>query len=64
MHLAELVKPFVQADGRLSRQHEGMGMGLAYVHRLLPYLGGDLRYAPNPGGGSRFLVSLPCSAAP
>jgi PAS domain S-box-containing protein len=64
VELAELVKPFTQADSRLDRPHEGMGMGLAYVHRLLPHLGGVLRYVPNPGGGSRFVFSLPCSAAP
>jgi signal transduction histidine kinase len=42
--LNDLVKPLTQGDGRLARSHEGIGMGLAYVHQLLLLLGGTLGY--------------------
>jgi PAS domain S-box-containing protein len=57
--LAKIVKPFTQGDGSLSRHHEGVGMGLAYVDRMLPLLGGCLDLEPNSDGGSRFVVTLP-----
>jgi signal transduction histidine kinase len=61
--LASIVKPFTQADGGLTRNHEGAGMGLAYVDRVVTLLGGRLDLEPNPGGGSRFIVTLPGPAA-
>ncbi|MFN8469326.1 MAG: PAS domain S-box protein [Caldilineaceae bacterium] len=57
--LEELVKPFVQGDGSLARSHDGMGMGLAYVHQMVRLLGGTLEVAPRPGGGSCFTIMLP-----
>jgi PAS domain S-box-containing protein len=57
--LPEATRPFIQLDSTLARRHEGIGMGLAYVDQLLPLLGGTLAYEPNPGGGSRFIVTLP-----
>jgi signal transduction histidine kinase len=56
--LTEVVKPFTQVAQSLTRSQQGIGMGLAYIDQLLPLLGGSLRYEPNPGGGSRFIVTL------
>jgi PAS domain S-box-containing protein len=56
--LAEVVKPFTQVAHSLTRSRQGIGMGLAYIDQLLPLLGGSLSYEPNPGGGSRFIVTL------
>ena len=53
--LDDIRKPFVQADGSLSRQHEGIGMGLTYADQMIRLLGGTLAVASVPGQGSRFV---------
>ena len=57
--LERLVKPFAQGDASLARCYEGIGMGLAYVDAMVRLLGGTLAVAPNPGGGSCFIITLP-----
>jgi signal transduction histidine kinase len=57
-----LFKPFVQLDGGLNRQHEGTGLGLALVYRLVEMHGGSVSVTSNPGQGSCFTVSLPWQA--
>jgi two-component system, OmpR family, sensor kinase len=42
----------------------GAGLGLALVRQVARYHGGDVRYLPRPGGGSRFEVSLPLAPPP
>ena len=50
--MERLVKPFVQGDGSLSRSHEGIGMGLAYVDQMVRLLGGTLEVAARRGGAA------------
>lgn len=57
--LDNIFKPFVQADGSLSRAHEGSGMGLAYVQQMVGLLGGRLAVVSTPGQGSCFTITLP-----
>lgn len=57
--LANILKPFTQADGSLTRRHEGVGLGLAYVEQMVHLLGGTLAVASEVGAGSRFTISLP-----
>jgi PAS domain S-box-containing protein len=57
-----LFQPFVQLDGRLSRQYEGTGMGLALVRQLTELHGGGVSVESKVGKGSRFTVSLPWRA--
>ncbi len=57
--LAKVTEPFTQADSRLARAYEGAGLGLAYVTEMLDLLRGRLDVETNPGGGSRFIVTLP-----
>ncbi len=57
--LADLVQPFKQGDGSLARAHEGVGMGLAYVNRMVVLLGGHLDLEPHQPTGSCFIVTLP-----
>lgn len=56
-----LFKPFTQLDSSLTRVHEGTGLGLALVSRLVELHGGSVQVesAGIPGQGSRFTVSLP-----
>ncbi|MDM8562785.1 PAS domain S-box protein, partial [Candidatus Marithioploca araucensis] len=40
--LDNLFEPFVQIDSRLNRQHEGTGLGLALVYKLIELHGGSI----------------------
>ncbi len=60
-NLSRLFEPFTQIDGRLSREYEGVGLGLTLVHRLVDLHGGSVSLVSAPGQGSRFTVSLPWS---
>jgi signal transduction histidine kinase len=54
-------EPFIQLDGRLSREYDGAGLGLTLVQRLTELHGGSVDLVSAPNQGSRFTVSLPWS---
>jgi signal transduction histidine kinase len=60
---ARLFEPFTQADSTATRDHEGLGMGLYVVRRLVEVHGGrvDVR---SEGGWVTVEVRLPSAAAP
>jgi PAS domain S-box-containing protein len=62
-NLSQLFRPFVQLDSKLSREHEGSGLGLSLVAKLAELHGGGVAVESEPGQGSRFIVSLPWLAA-
>ena len=55
----EIFKAFVQGDNGLSRTHEGSGVGLSIVNRLVEKLGGSIEVDSSPGEGSTFRCSIP-----
>ena len=57
--LASIFDPFVQVDSRLTRTHEGVGLGLAISRDLARGMGGDLTVTSTPGVGSTFTLRLP-----
>jgi signal transduction histidine kinase len=57
--LASIFEPFVQVDQRLTRPHEGVGLGLAISRDLARGMGGELTAASTPGVGSTFTLRLP-----
>lgn len=61
-HIQQMVEPFVQIEGHLARPHEGAGIGLALVRRLVELHGGRLGVESTPGRGSRLTVTLPWPA--
>jgi PAS domain S-box-containing protein len=60
---AQLFKPFVQLDSRLSRRYDGTGLGLALAKSMTELHGGTIAVDSTPGDGSRFHVSLPWDPA-
>jgi signal transduction histidine kinase len=51
---------FRQADGSVSRQHGGLGLGLAIVRHLVELHGGTVQaHSDGPGTGASFIVELP-----
>jgi signal transduction histidine kinase len=57
--LEEIFEPFVQVDTRLTRVHEGVGLGLAISRDLARGMGGELSVKSTLGRGSTFTLSLP-----
>ncbi|NUQ21124.1 MAG: PAS domain-containing protein [Gemmatimonadaceae bacterium] len=61
--LPSIFDPFVQADQRLTRAAEGIGLGLAISRDLARGMRGDLRVESREGVGSTFTLRLPASTA-
>ena len=56
-------EPFRQADGSATREHSGIGLGLALSLKLARVLGGDSEMRSSVGSGSTFTLVLPCDEA-
>ena len=56
--LPTIFEPFVQVDTRLTRTHEGVGLGLAISRDLARAMGGDLTVESRVGEGSCFTLTL------
>jgi signal transduction histidine kinase len=66
-HQARLFEPFTQADGSMTRAHDGAGLGLALAARLARLMGGTISVKSAPGAGSAFTLRVPArleAAAP
>ena len=53
-------QPFVQVDGKLTRDQDGTGLGLAISRQMAQRMGGDLTVASEVGSGSSFTLTLAC----
>ncbi|MFZ5812066.1 MAG: hybrid sensor histidine kinase/response regulator [Thermodesulfobacteriota bacterium] len=60
--LETLFKPFVQASTGYSRSHQGAGLGLSIVKRLVELMGGSIAVESEVGVGTTFYVALPFTA--
>lgn len=63
-HLEKLFQSFVQIDSSLSRRHQGTGLGLALVRRIVELHGGWVTVDSELGKGSCFTVRLPWRSHP
>ena len=50
--------PFEQADGSITRQHGGTGLGLTIVRQLVRLMGGEIALSSKPGEGATFSFTL------
>ena len=57
--LEKALEPFGQADGSVSRKHEGTGLGLPLAKGLVEAHGGTLSLSSAPGEGTDVVVRLP-----
>ncbi|MDJ1184812.1 PAS domain S-box protein [Roseofilum casamattae] len=57
--LKKLFQPFIQVDSDLNRQHDGTGLGLALVKRIVELHGGQVSVTSEVGVGSCFVFELP-----
>jgi signal transduction histidine kinase/CheY-like chemotaxis protein len=63
--LPHVFEPFRQADGTASREHGGLGLGLAIAKQLVELHGGTIRaHSEGRGTGAAFEVHLPSEVAP
>jgi PAS domain S-box-containing protein len=57
--LDSIFEAFSQADGSITRQYGGTGLGLTICSRLVSLMGGRIWAESAPGAGSRFHFTLP-----
>jgi signal transduction histidine kinase/CheY-like chemotaxis protein len=57
--LEHIFDRFFQVDGKLNRQHGGLGIGLAIVKRIVGLHQGSISVCSKVGEGSRFTIHLP-----
>ncbi len=59
----KIFERFYQADQRLSRRHEGCGLGLSIVKSIVEAHHGTVRVQSREGSGSTFSIELPAAQA-
>ncbi|WP_051307184.1 PAS domain S-box protein [Desulfomicrobium escambiense] len=57
--IRDIFEPFVQVDGSYVREHQGAGLGLSIVRRLVRMMRGDLALDSTLGEGTTICISLP-----
>ncbi len=58
-HLPNIFQEFYQVDGTYTRKHQGTGLGLALVRRMVELHDGSIDVESRPGHGSTFTMVFP-----
>jgi signal transduction histidine kinase/CheY-like chemotaxis protein len=61
---SKLFRPFEQADGGITRNYGGTGLGLVISKNLVEMMGGALDLQSREGEGSTFTFTIHCAASP
>ncbi|MDL2124675.1 MAG: HAMP domain-containing histidine kinase [Deltaproteobacteria bacterium] len=61
-HRKKIFDRFHRVDNSLTSIRPGSGLGLSISKKIMLDLGGDILYEPRPGGGSCFIVIVPCAS--
>jgi signal transduction histidine kinase len=59
--MARIFEGFYQVDHRLGRRHQGAGIGLTLVDRLVRLMGGEITVRSTVGAGSTFTFTVPAA---
>jgi signal transduction histidine kinase len=57
--ITKAMSPYGQIDSRISRKHQGTGLGLPISHSLARMHDGELEVQSKPGQGTRITLALP-----
>jgi signal transduction histidine kinase/ActR/RegA family two-component response regulator len=60
--IAKLFRPFEQADGGITRNYGGTGLGLMIAKSLVEMMGGQISIESREGEGSTFTFTIRCAA--
>ncbi len=60
-NLSKVVEPFIQVESAFTRKHEGTGLGLPLVKKIMDLHGGDLEIASSLGVGTTVTARFPAA---
>ncbi|MGM8909108.1 sensor histidine kinase [Psychrobacter sp. 1U1] len=58
-HLEDIFTPFFQVDSSVTRENEGVGIGLSVIKQIGQLLGASIEVDSEIGVGSKFIVTMP-----